>query len=163
MGEFVNSIIDGKCFINPAKVRVLQFFDKEGVIRGESFEFVGCPKPNTEEFKKKCLTMYPGGKFKKLKNAAAAVGNRRWIADFSGLEFKGEKQLPPKETIETVELLLQEWELKTKCYTLLDKEIRANFAQILLAGGYPEVEPHTCGAYVLNGLVYHGAISPKEK
>ena len=161
MGEFVNSIIDGKCFINPAKVRVLQFFDKEGVIRGESFEFVGCPKPNTEEFKAKCLLIYPNGCFRKLKKSQQAIGNRTWVADFSGLEFKGAKQMPPKETIEGVNKLLQEWEAKTETYSLLDKEIRANFAQILLAGGYPEVEPHTCGNYVLNGLIYHGAISPK--
>ena len=161
MGKFVDSVMNGECFIPPSKTKVLQFFDADGVIRGESFEFVGQPKPNTEEFKKECLELYPNGRFKKLKNAAAAVGNRRWIANFSNLEFKGAKQLPPQQTIDAVKALLDEWEKKTKTYNLLDKEIRMVFAQILLAGGYPEVKPHTCGESVLNDLLYHGAITPK--
>ena len=163
MGEFVDSVLNGDCFIPPAKTKVLQFFDAEGVIRGESFEFSSKPKPDTEEFKKRCLSLYPNGKFKKLKNSAEAIGNRRWVADFSGLEFKGEKQRPPEKTVEAVNQLLDEWEKKTKAYTVLDREIRMSFAQIILAGGYPEVTPHTCGSSVLNDLIYHKAISPKEK
>ena len=163
MGKFVDSVMSGECFIPPAKTKVLQFFDAEGVIRGECFEFSGKPKPDTEAFKKRCLTLYPNGRFKKLKNSAAAVGNRRWVADFYNHEFKGAKQMPPQQTIDAVNKLLNEWELKTKCYSILDKEIRADFAQILLAGNYPEVKPHTCGASVLQDLLYYGAISPKEK
>ena len=163
MGKFVDSVMSGECFIPPSKTKVLQFFDAEGIIRGECFEFSGKPKPKMEEFKKRCIALYPNGRFKKLKNSAEAVGNRCWVADFSGLEFKGEKQRPPEKTVEAVKALLNEWELKTKCYCLLDKEIRANFAQVLLAGGYPEVTPHTCGSSVLNDLIYHKAISPKEK
>lgn len=163
MGKFVDSVMNGEAFVPPNKTKVLQFFDADGIVRGECFEFSGKPKPDTECFKAKCLELYPNGKFKKLKNSAEAVGNRRWVADFSGLEFKGAKQLPPKQTIDAVNKLLEEWELKTKCYCLLDKEIRANFAQVLLAGGYPEVTPHTCGSSVLNDLIYHKAISPKEK
>lgn len=163
MGEFVDSVMSGEAFVPPNKTRVLQFFDADGIVRGESFEFSGKPKPDTEKFKQKCLALYPNGKFRKLKNSAEAVSNRRWIANFQDLEFKGEKQLPPKQTIEAVNKLLDEWEKKTKAYTVLDREIRANFAQVLLAGGYPEVTPHTCGASVLNDLLYHKAISPKEK
>ena len=161
MGKFVDSVMSGECFIPPSKTKVLQFFDADGTVRGESFEFVGRPKPNTEEFKAKCLELYPNGKFKKLKKSESAISNRSWVANFSDLEFKGAKQLPPKETIKGVNELLQEWEAKTETYSLLDKEIRANFAQIILAGNFPTVEPHTCGSYVLNCLLYHGAISPK--
>ena len=116
MGKFVDSVINGEAFVPPNKTKVLQFFDADGIVRGECFEFFGKKKPDTEAFKAKCLKIYPGGKFKKLKNSDEAIGNRRWVADFCDLEFKGAKQRPPEKTVEAVNQLLNEWELKTKCY-----------------------------------------------
>ena len=55
MGKFVDSVMSGECFIPPSKTKVLQFFDAEGIIRGECFEFSGKPKPKMEEFKKDLL------------------------------------------------------------------------------------------------------------